>query len=186
MKSLAKVIGVLSILAGIYTVCHAVGLTTANSDIVDYCTGANNSNCVFRIDSVGNVTSLGTLNSSSTSGTSTFTNDVSIAGNTVFAPTTASVSSTTILNPTATFERVVSTGGAVTIIGISTASIADGTYLILGSTSDVSVVVVTSGTSSGTGVGLGAATRTLDSKGKLVLIFDLFGSIWREVSYAAN
>jgi len=57
---------------------------------------------------------------------------------------------------------------------------------VIASTSDVSTVTITSGTSSGTGVGLGAATRTIDSKGKLGLIYDAFGNIWREVFYSSN
>lgn len=153
--------------------------TCQRSDFFCYESGpSQNLSTPARLDASGNLSVL----ASSMTGQTTF------SGLTVANPVNiVSVATTTILTPTAGFNRILSTGGAVTIIGFSTAAtIADGTYVIIGATADINAVTITSGTSSATGVGLGAATRTIDSKGKLGLIYDAFGNIWRELWYSVN
>jgi len=61
MKRFLMVIGVLSILAGI---SYAV-ITPGKTDMLDYCTGPNEANCIYKLDNIGNVTAAGTITSNS-------------------------------------------------------------------------------------------------------------------------
>lgn len=55
MKRLSCLLGALALSVGLGVSAFAL-VTPNKTDHIDYCTGANNSNCVFQIDANGNVT----------------------------------------------------------------------------------------------------------------------------------
>lgn len=190
-------------------------VTPASTDFVDYCTGANNSNCVYQIDSSGNQTNAGNLTTQgalSVTGASTLTGAVSAAatytttGKTVYTPTNfTNFFSSNSVPVTATYVTILSSAGNLlmggtptvatttltssnwntslpkTVSGIS--NIADGTWLIIASTStqaikfqDNSILSNSLLNLGGTGVFIVSSTSTLN------LIFNGTTGSWNQVS----
>lgn len=99
------------------------------------------------------------------------------------AASVVGVSTTSTLSISATYERVLSTGGLVqigaTLPAISTATAVDGQYLILGSTSPFSDVEITTGT---VACVVGSTTPLIINNVKRIpFIFDSADSLWKEV-----
>lgn len=184
MKGLFRWLGVFALLVSFGMTGYSAGVT----DLLDLCTGKNNSNCPFRVDANGNVTTLGTVTVSG-SGSSTFTGPVSqpqvtTTGVTIYTPqSTTAVSTNTTLSPTATFVNLLSTGAYVTlglgtIPAISTTTATNGQLLILNSTSTVSYVQISTGT---TACVVGP-TATISTSNKAVsLIFDSAAGLWKQI-----
>jgi len=163
-------------------------------DLEDLCTGPNQTNCPWKVSSTGALTAGGTLTSTA-SGTSSLTGGLSVSGVTIAnPPAIVSISTTSLITITAPYELLVSTGNALTfgtngiipyITGLSTTSVANGTYVVLGSTSSVSTVTLSSGTTyvNGGPLYLGAITRTLTNKDRIGLIYDATLNAWVEEWY---
>lgn len=180
MKTL-KWLGLLSVLAGLFSAVNAVGLSTANSDVIDYCTGPNNSNCVYTLSSGGNVTALGTLNSSGT-GTNTLTGSLAVTGKTIYTPTSVTaVATTTVISPAATYLILFSTGGPINLPASGLSAGTNGQYIVLGSTTTNNVILT-----DGSGMQLGASTRTLNGVKRIGLLYDTLDSQWKELSFGDN
>jgi hypothetical protein len=119
---------------------------------------------------------------------------VNINGIMQFAPASQTVSTTTVIIATAPVVILQSTGSVINMAGfgsvnqpvVSTSTALNGQMLILISTnsSSASVVIVTSGTSSG--LHLGAATRTIQQNSVLTLIYNAALLMWQEVSYTGG
>lgn len=189
MKRFMGYVVALSILAGIYTLCNAAGLTTSTSDMIDYCTGANNSNCIYRLDSVGNVTTLGTLNANSATGTSTINNDIAILGNTFFTPGNIIVSTFTSINPVSTYVTLITSGTANITLSkdassglpaISTSTAVSGEYIIVGSTTSATTVTISTGAANGV-IGDDALIVISSTKSAVGFIYNASVSQWVEV-----
>lgn len=165
MKRFFKWIGSVSLLA-LIAVPSFSAVTPVNTDVVDYCTGPNNSNCVFRIDKSGNVTTAGTL---AVTGASTFTGATTTAGTefvtgkTAYTPTvfgggqiaTFGIIGSSVIPYTAT-NMVILGSASLTITSLPTIStnviagltgvggtggvIDDGSYIVLTTTSTTGIV----------------------------------------------
>lgn len=179
-------------------------VTPSSSDFVDYCTGANNSNCVFQVTSGGNVTAAGNVTAQgtlATTGASTFTGNVTHTGATIYTPTSVvAITSVTTISPTSTYLIVASTASNATVtcgastfgaLGstsaapcISTSAATAGQYLVITATQTNATVTFSSGTASG--MDLGAATRVIGTNKTLSLIFNGTTSVWTEVGYGNN
>lgn len=169
-------------------------VTPANTDFQDYCTGRNNSNCVFKIDSSGNVTGQNVTSQ----GTLTATGNATHTAGTLFTQQQVTgISTTTTITPTGTFLVVNSTGGMIVMAGsgsnnvpiIATATATNGQIVVLISTASTAQTVggqVTVSSGSAAGLQLGAATRALFNGRTLGLIFDSASSTWKELFYGAN
>lgn len=189
MKSISRWLLASVLIASLGMSVKAAGVT----DLMDLCTGANNSNCPFKVDSTGLIVSSAT-GTNTIAGSLSTTGTTTIIGKTVYTPTSVtSISSNTTISPTATYLLVLSTGNNVTcgltalpLVApcISTATATNGQYLVIGSTSSTSSVTFADGTTSG--MQLGSATRLVDNLKKLTLIFDSFDSQWKEVSFGNN
>lgn len=147
-----------------------------------------------KLDASGNLTINGNLTQSG-SGTSTNTGNSSITGNstvsgkTIFPSAyTASITSMTTITPASTYILACSTGGPVTVGGtvasIATTTATNGQWIVIGSTCPTASVAFTSSTVSG--MGLGAATRTVDWSKRLTLIYDSVRGLWLETGFGNN
>lgn len=165
--------------------------TCTKSDFLCFESGPSQSlTTPFRVDSAGNM---------SVAGTGTFTGNVTqsanttINGITTFAPpAVVTIASTTYLTPTSTFIEVGGGAGAVTWglpgqtpynTGLSTTSVAAGTFVILEGTSSVSTVTLSSNTINGADFWLGSGTRVIDNQHVIGLIYDSVQNVWKELFY---
>lgn len=107
-----------------------------------------------------------------------------ISGVSVFVPSSnVGVTTSTTLSASASYERILSTGGPV-LIGtalpaISTTTAVDGQYLILGSTSTVGTVSIATGTVSCV---VGSKTPlVINNVNRIEFIFDAIDGLWKEL-----
>lgn len=202
----------LSILLSVLLCSAAISyalVTPGKTDHIDYCTGANNSNCVFQVDASGNLTTAGSLTTQSTlavTGASTFTGATTVAGTTtatgklVGTRTTiggagtagAGVFGSSTVIPTSLFTVIVASPNATAVLmtgtpTISTITATDGQFLVLKGTSAVSTFTLQdNGTLVGSLVELGAATRVISNLKVLTLMFDSTAGVWLETAYGNN
>jgi hypothetical protein len=162
--------------------------------LVDYATGANQSCIEYYLDTSGNGAYFGNLSVTGNTGT---TGSATNSGVTIYPPVaTVMLSSCSTITPTATVMQILSTGTFINMSGcqqavpapvIATATATAGQWLVLVSTTQLSVggsVIVSSSTV--TGLHLGSATRSISANSVLTLIFDGVQHIWKEVSYTSE
>lgn len=142
------------------------------------------------------VGTAGTMNAAGTGGTAatqSIVNGLQVFGKSAISGVVVS----TTIPVNASYETVLSTGGAIvitatpsiattTIVGGAT-NLPSGTYLVLTSTSSSGQVTLQDdGTLSGSKLQLGASTRAITQYKTLTLVFDATDGFWREISYGNN
>lgn len=174
----------------------SVGFTDSSPNYVQAFngTGNNHNTTIYTLDYSGDLFNAGNLSTSgnvSSLGTMTF-GTFEINGSALIS----GVAATTTILPTDTFNVLNSTGINVTVTStpsISTATVvggstawADGTRLVLTTTSTVTVTLQDNGTLSGSRLHLDAASRIVGADKILSLIYIAATNFWYETAYANN
>lgn len=182
LKSLCLMLSLLSL--------ASVGFTDAAPNYIEAYNGTGNNHnvTVYTLDYSGNQFNSGNTSNSGSFSFGTFENNVSQA--------ISSISTTTTILPTDSFNVLQSTGVNITLTStptISTSTVvggtspwADGTKLVLTTTGTVTVTLQDNGTLSGSRLHLGAATRVVGNDKILTLIYVAAQNFWDELAYANN
>lgn len=151
-------------------------------------TGNNHNSTVYTLDYSGNQFNAGSNIVGGAFTFGTFENNAS--------QVIASVSGTTSIVPTDSFDMLQSTGAALLMTSkptISTATVvggttpwADGTKLVITTTGTVQITLQDNATLSGSELHLGANTRIVGADKILTLIYVASQGFWDELSYANN
>lgn len=197
MKSLWRWLGAFALSVGLTTLSYGAG----NTDLQDLCTGANQSNCPYKVDASGNVTAAGRVTSAgvTSTGTNTFSGTTNLTGpitpTGIFAPVRSTESgvtaSSTIIN-TAMFVVVTTTSPAAAVVTsatptISTTTATDGQFIVIkGTSSTATFAFQDNGTLAGSLLELGAASRVVSDLKVLGLMYDGTIGKWLEVFYGNN
>jgi len=205
MKGLLRWLGAFVLLVGISMNVRSAGVT----DLLDLCTGANQSNCPFKVDSSGNVTTPKVTVSGTSANTLpnlTATTQLTVGGFQSYNPPTTQfqVGASTAIVPLSSYMVLSTTGSvggsgvsvALTVIpSISTATsglggttpFTDGTILILISTGSMnSITFQDNATLAGSMLHLASTSRILTANKVLALIYRAATTTWNELYYANN